>query len=61
MDIITFKDQLLRVVSNDGRKAEEITTILRVHGEVDAQTLVSVVAKMNEVGVKMILNLGKDS
>lgn len=48
-------NSLRQVVRNDGRPAEDITVILKVHELVDAQTLVEVVDAMNEVGVKMIL------
>lgn len=55
MDVPQLKSALSRQVAADGRPANKITVILDVHPDVDAQTLVSVVDAMNDIGVKMIL------
>jgi biopolymer transport protein ExbD len=55
VDIPALKAALGRQVLADGRPSNQITVILDVHPDVDAQTLVSVVDAMNDIGVKMIL------
>lgn len=55
LDVNSLKAQLTRAVMADGRPTDQITVILDVHENVDAQTLVSVVDVMNGLGVKMIL------
>jgi len=55
VDIPALKAKIGQYVLADGRTAGEVTVILDVHPKVDAQTLVSVVDALNDVGVKMIL------
>ncbi|AFC26460.1 ExbD/TolR family protein [Saprospira grandis] len=55
VDIPALKAKIGQYVLADGRAAGEVTVILDVHPKVDAQTLVSVVDALNDVGVKMIL------
>jgi biopolymer transport protein ExbD len=50
-----LKGLLGQAIARDGRPVEEITVIMDVDKEVDAQTLVSVVDVINEYGAKMIL------
>lgn len=47
--------KMVSIVANDRRKPEDIVVILSVHEKVDAQTLVSNVDLLNDLGVKMIL------
>lgn len=55
LDVNSLNAQLARAVLADGRPTDQITVILDVNENVDAQTLVSVVDIMNKLGVKMIL------
>lgn len=55
VDIPSLKGLLGQAIARDGRPVEEITVIMDVDKEVDAQTLVSVVDVINEYGAKMIL------
>ncbi|EJF54612.1 biopolymer transport protein [Saprospira grandis DSM 2844] len=55
VDIPALKAKVGQYVLADGRTAGDVTVILDVHPKVDAQTLVSVVDALNDVGVKMIL------
>ncbi len=55
VDIPSLRGLLGQAISRDGRPVEEITVIMDVDKEVDAQTLVSVVDVINEYGAKMIL------
>lgn len=55
VDIPSLKGLLGQAIARDGRPTDEITVILDVHTDVDAQTLVSVVDVINEYGAKMIL------
>ncbi|WCL81647.1 biopolymer transporter ExbD [Saprospira sp. CCB-QB6] len=55
VDIPALKAKIGQYVLADGRAAGDVTVILDVHPKVDAQTLVSVVDALNDVGVKMIL------
>jgi biopolymer transport protein ExbD len=47
--------KMVSIVSNDRRKPEDIVVILSIHEKVDAQTLVTNVDLLNDLGVKMIL------
>lgn len=49
------RGRLAQIVRNDRRKPEDIVVILSVHEKVDAQTLVTNVDLLNDLGVKMIL------
>lgn len=49
------KGRITGIVRADGRKPEDITIILSIHESVDAQTLVTNVDMLNDLGVKMIL------
>jgi biopolymer transport protein ExbD len=49
------RGKLSQIVSNDRRNPEDIVVILSVHEKVDAQTLVTNVDILNDLGVKMIL------
>lgn len=49
------RGRITGLVRADGRKPEEITVILSIHESVDAQTLVTNVDMLNNLGVKMIL------
>ncbi len=49
------ENRMSQLINNDGRKPEEITIILSIHEDVDAQTLVTNVDMLNNFGVKMIL------
>ena len=46
---------LVQMVRRDRRKPEDIVVILSIHEKVDAQTLVTNVDLLNDLGVKMIL------
>lgn len=59
-DIEGLKQSVYSTVGQDSRAPEDITIILDIHPEVDAQTLVSVVDVMNDIGVKMILATKKE-
>ncbi|MFK7799697.1 MAG: ExbD/TolR family protein [Aureispira sp.] len=47
--------KMVSIVKNDRRKPEDIVVILSIHEKVDAQTLVTNVDLLNDLGVKMIL------
>lgn len=49
------KSTLVRMVRNDRRLPEDIVVILSIDEKVDAQTLVTNVDLLNDLGVKMIL------
>lgn len=49
------KSTLVRMVRNDRRRPEDIVVILSINQQVDAQTLVTNVDLLNDLGVKMIL------
>lgn len=49
------RGKLVSIVNNDRRKPEDIVVILSIHEQVDAQTLVTTVDILNDLGVKMIL------
>jgi len=53
-----LKGLLGQAIQRDGRAVEEITVILEIHPEVDAQTLVSVVDIINTYGAKIIMATG---
>lgn len=55
VDIPSLNGLLGQAIARDGRPPEEITVILDIDENVDAQTLVSVVDVINEYGAKMIL------
>ena len=55
VDIPSLKGLTGQFIARDGRPASEITAILDVDSEVDAQTLVSVVDVLNTYELKMIL------
>lgn len=49
------RTKMVNIVRNDRRKPEDIVVILSIHESVDAQTLVTTVDLLNDLGVKMIL------
>ena len=49
------RDRLAGLIRNDRRNTEDITVILSIDEQVDAQTLVKNVDILNDFGVKMIL------
>lgn len=49
------RGRITGLVRADGRKPEDITIILSINESVDAQTLVTNVDMLNDLGVKMIL------
>lgn len=51
----TLSSTLTDYIQNDGRSPDEITAIIDIHPEVDAQTLVDVVTQVNELKLKMVL------
>ena len=55
VDLPSLKGLLGQAIARDGRPSDQITVIMDVHNDVDAQTLVSVVDVINEYGAKMIL------
>jgi biopolymer transport protein ExbD len=55
VDLPSLKGLLGQSIARDGRPADEITVILDIDKDVDAQTLVSVVDVINDYGAKMIL------
>jgi biopolymer transport protein ExbD len=58
VDLPSLKGLLGQAIQRDGRAVEEITVILEIHPEVDAQTLVSVVDIINTYGAKIIMATG---
>jgi len=51
----SLRSNLVSAIRKDGRPSTDITVILNIHEQVDAQTLVTMVDMMNDFGVKMIL------
>lgn len=49
------RGKLTSIVNNDRRQPEDITIILSIDENVDAQTLVTNVDLINDLGIKMIL------
>jgi len=49
------RPRLGRLIKSDSRSPDEITVILSIHEDVDAQTLVKTVDIFNDFGVKMIM------
>lgn len=49
------RSQLASIVRNDSRVPEDITIVLSIDENVDAQTLVSNVDMINDFGIKMVL------
>lgn len=47
--------ELTQRVQSDGRPAEDITVILDIHQNVNAQIMVDVVTTVNDLGVNMVL------
>ena len=50
-----IQGKLIAAIQKDGRAPSDITVILDIHENVDAQTLVTMVDMMNDLAVKMIL------
>ena len=50
-----LKAKLGAKIRKDGRNPEDITVILDIHEEANAQALVTIVDMLNDFGVKMIL------
>jgi biopolymer transport protein ExbD len=49
------RGKLATIISNDSRVPEDITIVLSIDENVDAQTLVSNVDMINDFGIKMVL------
>lgn len=49
------RGKLASIIKNDRRDPEDITIVLSIDEEVDAQTLVSNVDMINDFGIKMVL------
>ena len=49
------RDKLTSIIKNDRRSREDITIVLSIDENVDAQTLVTNVDIINDLGIKMVL------